>query len=81
MGIHHDILGYLGGNTNNKPSIWGLLMDKNHDFGMFFFLFTSLVGISLKNISRFFSSGSDDSTIDVYGKRHHPPIAEVFLGW
>ena len=66
MGIHHDILGYLGGKTNNKPSIWGLLMDKNNDFGIFF-LFTSLVGISLKNISlSFFSSGSDDSIIDVY---------------
>jgi hypothetical protein len=80
MGIHHDILGYLGGNTNNKPSIWGLLMDKNHDFGMFFFVYLTRGDIVEEYLS-FFSSGSDDSTIDVYGKRHHPPIAEVFLGW
>lgn len=81
MGIHHDILGYLGGNTNNKPSIWGLLMDKNHDFGMFFFVYLTCGDIVEEYLSFFFSSGSDDSTIDVYGKRHHPPIAEVFLGW
>jgi hypothetical protein len=54
MGIHHDILGYLGGNTNNKPSIWGLLMDKNHDFGMFFFVYLTRGDIVEEYLSFFF---------------------------
>ena len=66
MGIHHDILGYLGGKTNNKPSIWGLLMDKNNDFGMFFFVYLTRGDIVEEYLSVFFSSGSDDSIIDVY---------------
>ena len=54
MGIHHDILGYLGGKTNNKPSIWGLLMDKNNDFGMFFFVYLTRGDIVEEYLSVFF---------------------------
>ena len=82
MGIHHDILGYFGvkhGKTNNKPSIWGLFMDKNNDFVFFFGLFYLIRGEIIEEyLSVFFLSRSDNSTIDVYGKRHHPPSAEVF---